>query len=229
MGTSLQLRLLGCAILLLTAPGLPLHAGELRVEIPSGTSLFCPPDAGDGRLDGELGRRFSGLVDKIHLRETGTTNVAHLTPGPDGAWVDEQGNPYARPLEPGQGFVIERASQESAHIPWPISTNTAVVTLREGLQIIGFPGDQPTALATAFEPPVAGVPVASFDETKADEIDLLNPDGSWRRLLRMPPGIWYDTKTGTNTTLVLAPGQAVYYQRQPGAGLLQIRPMRGGN
>ena len=51
---------------------------------------------------------------------------------------------------------------------------------------------------------------------------FLNADGSWRRLLRLTDQAWYDARTLTNTTLVLQPGQAIFYQRQPGHGPLRV-------
>lgn len=216
-----------CSAALSTLPGITARGADtttstVRVVIPAGTSLFCPP--GGGRLDGELGRQLAGLVDTIRLREPGSTNVIHLQPGPQLAWVNEAGAPYTRALEPGQGVVLTRKSAEPAHLEMPVGPGAVTVTIQEGLNIIGLPGPQPVPLAAAFEHPALGEPVGSYDETKADEIDLLNADGSWRRLIRLPTRVWYDTKTETNTTHILTPGQAFYYQRQPGAGPLQIQP-----
>lgn len=216
-----------CSALLIALPGVTTRAEDVptvAVEIPPGTSLFCPPHPGEARLDGDLGRRLAGAVQLIRLQEPGTTNFIRLHPDPRHHWSDEAGVPYARALAPGQGVVLTREQKDPAHLEMPVGPGAVTVTIQEGLNIIGLPGPQPVPLAAAFEHPALGEPVGSYDETKADEIDLLNADGSWRRLIRLPTRVWHDTKTETNTTHILKPGQAFYYQRQPGAGPLQIQP-----
>lgn len=59
--------------------------------------------------------------------------------------------------------------------------------------------------------------VGSFDEEAADQVVLMNGDGSWRRLIRRADGTWYDTSRPNNrdeTNLILLPGQAYYYIRR---------------
>ena len=195
------------------------------IVLPAGTSLFCPPLPTDGRLDGALGTQLAGAVDKITLWLPGTTNTVSLRPNSDRAWTDESGMPYPRALELGQGFIIHREADAPVTLVFTglfATTQHQTLTLPEGMSIIGFPNGRAMALATAFENPVAGRPTFSFDDTKADTMAFLNPDGSWRRLLRLTDQSWYDAHTLTNTTLVLQPGQAIYYNRQPGHGPLQI-------
>ena len=193
------------------------------VVIPPGTSLFCPSVLGDDRLDGDLGAQLAGVVDSIRLREPGSTNLMVLQLNGARQWVDQAGATYARALTAGQGLVVTRAGTTPARLDAKPGRAEATIIVQEGLNIIGFPRLKPVPLAEAFEHPTRGEPVGSYDETKADEIDLLNPDGSWRRLIRLPTRVWYDTLTQTNTVLELPPGQALYYQRQPGAGPLQFQ------
>lgn len=195
------------------------------VEIAAGTSLFCPPLPSAGRLDGALGQQLAGVVDAIILRSPGTTNIVQLHLDPNRAWVDQSNTPYTRPLEPGQGCIITRQAKTPATLVFTgvvVSAPSPSITLAEGVSIVGFPSGQATAMSTAFETPLTGRPVASFDETEADIMAFLNADGSWRRLLRLTDQAWYDARTLTNTTLVLQPGQAIYYHRQPGHGPLRI-------
>lgn len=199
-------------------------SATIRVTIPPGTSLFCPPTGAEGQLNDDLGRQLAGAAQLIRLREPDSTNIIHLRPDAQHVWVDESGAPYTRVLAPGQGLVLTRDQAEPAHLEMPVGTGAVTVVIEEGLNIVGLPGAEPVPLAEAFEHPILGEPVGSYDETKADEIDLLNADGSWRRLIRLPTRVWYDTQTQTNTTLELPPGQAIYYQRQTGAGPLRIQP-----
>lgn len=221
---------LGCAAL---AIGLCLPAcGEepstpptCAVEIPAGTSLFCPPLNTDGRFDGALGQQLAEAVDKIIVMRPGTTNAVHLHLDLKREWVNESNARYLHPLDPGQGFIITRQAEAPATLVFTGHVAVApnnTLTIVEGTSIIGFSSGRAVAMATAFESPITGRPVASYDETKADTMAFLNADGSWRRLLRFTDQAWYDARTLTNTTLVLQPGQAIFYQRQPGHGPLQV-------
>jgi|GEM_PF-4029471 len=195
------------------------------VEIAAGTSLFCPPLPAEGRFDGALGQQLAGAVDKIILRLPGTTNIVQLHLDPNRTWVEESNTPYTHPLEPGQGCIVSRLAATPATLVFTGAVAAAQptsITIAEGLSIIGFPSGHPMAMATAFEAPITGRPVASFDETEADTMAFLHADGSWQRLLRLTDQAWYDARTLTNTTLVLQPGQAIYYHRQPGHGPLII-------
>lgn len=204
----------------------PTATPTCAIELPAGTSLFCPPLPTTGQLDGALGQQLAGAVDKIILLLPGTTNAVHLHLDLNRAWVDESNVPYRRPLEPGQGLVVTRQAKAPAPLVFTgevAAAQTKTITIAEGVNLIGFPGGRPVAMATFFESPRTGRPVASFDETEADTMAFLNADGSWRRLLRLTDQAWYDAHTLTNTTLVLQPGQAIYYQRQPGHGPLHIQ------
>lgn len=231
MKHTLMACLSGCAALTFGL-WLPSARGEepsipatFTIELAAGTSLFCPPLPTEGYLDGALGHQLAGAVDKIVLRSPGSTNIVQLHLDANRAWVDESNAPYRRPLEPGQGFIITRQAKTPASLVFTgevTAAQTKTITITEGMNIIGFPGGQPVAMATAFESPATGRPVASYDETEADTMAFLNADGSWRRLLRLTDQAWYDARTLTNTTLVLQPGQAIYFERQPGHGPLHI-------
>ena len=57
-------------------------------------------------------------------------------------------------------------------------------------------------------------PVASYNETQADQVILQNANGSWRRLVRLPTGVWFDMSSGVSSSITLTPGQAYYYIRR---------------
>ncbi len=164
-------------------------------------------------------------MDKIVLHLPGTTTTVQLHLDPNRTWVDDANAPWVRALEPGQGCIVMRQAEVPVTLVFTSDVAVAqnhTLTVVEGMSIIGFPGGRAMAMATAFEAPITGRPVASYDETKADTMAFLNADGSWRRLLRLTDQAWYDARTLTNTTLVLQPGQAIFYQRQPGHGSLRV-------
>jgi hypothetical protein len=84
-------------------------------------------------------------------------------------------------------------------------------TLAAGYNLIGLSEGRALSVNTAFS---SFTPVANYDERFADQIILQNANGSWRRLVRLPTGVWHDMSTGAASSLTLLPGQSYYYIRR---------------
>jgi len=195
----------------------------LTMEITPGVSLVNPP-LSDRKLDGALGAQLAGVADAITLLEPGTTNYTPLRKDDQGRWVTEAGRPYTNDLEDGHGFLLTRQATNGATLTFSGSPAPRTCVIREGRNIIGLGQNGAVALHAPFQQPVSGSPAASFDETKADEIDFLNPDGSWHRYFRTPDELWFDVKSfGPATNRIFRPGEACYYMRQPGHGPLIVK------
>ena len=134
-----------------------------------------------------------------------------------GLWViDGTSTEYTTPLPEGQAFMVSRPSgSTSPTFTGPVGNDgSSELTLQQGYNIIGISEGKTLAASSVFE---SASPVGSFDETLADQIVILNSNGSWRRLIRRPSGIWYDTanpNASGNTSMTLTPGQGYYYLRR---------------
>ncbi len=184
-----------------------------------GITLMSPPLSTDRNLQGDLGNQ---LADSL----TSGSKIMVMAPGPsptwteftlngDGDWLRTSGA-GSFTLDPGQAFFLQTGGAEtSLRIAGPVG-NSGVRTndLVVGFNLIGISEGANLAAATAFN---NANPIGSYDENSADQIVVLDTDGSWRRLIRRPNNTWYDTanpnSTG-NTTLQLTPGQAYYYIRR---------------
>ena len=115
-------------------------------------------------------------------------------------------------LNPGQGFFVSNPSgTASPRMAGPVGNiGTNANALAVGYNIIGISEGKNLAASSAFE---SASPVSSYDEEQADQVVMMNANGSWRRLIRIN-GSWYDTATKSSTSLTLTPGQAYYYIRR---------------
>ncbi|MBW7908932.1 MAG: hypothetical protein H3C50_08470 [Kiritimatiellae bacterium] len=198
--------------------------------VPSGFSLQSVPVHSDGRFDGQMGAVLADALtpnsDEIYLLDGGFWTVLHVDGA--GVWRNAMNQPYTTPLPRGQGMYILRNSGATAFpiFAGPVgNAQTATNTVVEGWNILGYSEGKILPLSGMFEATaqVSGTPVGDYDEDAADQIMMANPNGSWRRLIRLPNNTWYDLGTGGATSLQIRPGQAYYYYRQSGAGTMRIR------
>jgi hypothetical protein len=197
--------------------------GVVRPTIPMGFSMFAPPLESDLKFNGQLGTNLAAVLPQ-------NTQIYLLNPGNDGTWtslyrnasgkwIDEStGLPYPHPLSPGQGFFISNPGAEAA-VPTfsgPVGNDgTSLNTLKTDFNIIGLSEGKAFTAGTAFSASTMTLPpVGSYNDEAADQVVLLDSNGTWRRLIRRPTGIWYDTVTRGSSTLPLMPGQAYYYIRR---------------
>ena len=201
-----------------SAPSSTVNAwGVSKPTIKGSTmTLLSPPLESD--LDfgvgGQLGAELAEVLepgDKIQILTPGTTSFTTLELNGSGQWIGS-----VTTLNPGQGFFVEKASagDVTVRMTGQVGNDGASQnTLKVGYNVIGLSEGKNLAASSAFE---SADPEENYNGELADQVILQNSDGSWRRLIRRPPGVWYDTTTRANTTLQLTPGQAYYYLRRAG-------------
>lgn len=221
--------------LLLAALAAATYTREIQAQppgasvIPPGFSLVSPMVQTDGRFDGQLGAmvaRNLGQGDRVTVVDAFATNRIELVRDAAPRWLTNIGLPATNTLEPGHGFIVNHLGTTTVSIAWtgnPPPPGAATCDIHEGENIIGLAITAPVGVEVPFALPVAGETVSSFDEEKADQLQFLDADGSWHRLVRVPEGKWIDMKTGAVATNSFVPGQACFYVRQPGAGSLSVR------
>jgi hypothetical protein len=210
--------------------------GIVRKTIPSSLSFMSPPLTGSDRdFGGELGATMAEALptvgSKIYIMSPGTGALDENGNALDWIILERVAEGWTRfgggqlpVLEPGQGFMVENSGEATAPtFSGPVgNSGTNRVTLAGGsvtnpaFNIIGLSEGMAIPASTAFTNVTV---VGDFDENKADQVVMMQPDGSWRRLIRRPDGTWYDTgrpNDAGETDLELNPGSAYYYIRRGG-------------
>lgn len=194
--------------------------GVVRPAISSGIALLSPPLQGDRRFDGTFGAQLAAAVPtgtKVHIMTDPTPNWQTLQRNGSGQWLTSPGGAvYATPLGDGQAFFIEGASGSTPVFSGPVGNDgTAQQAIEVGFNLLGLSEGKGLAVGSAFaDATMAPDPVGNSNDQLADQIILQNSDGSWRRLVRLSTGVWYDLTTRANASLTLLPGQAYYYIRR---------------
>jgi len=102
-----------------------------------------------------------------------------------------------------------------------VSTNTIPAG---GYTIIGLSEGKYLNISSAFSDIVSGSgPAGSFDENQADSIIILESNGSYVPLQRLPNGTWLDLTTFTTSTRTFTPGRAYWYVRTPTGNTFRVR------
>lgn len=193
--------------------------GVIRPTVVGGMSMLSAPLRSDLAFNGQFGAELAES-----LPENTTVSIMHSGANPtwtilklNGSkqWVLDSGTPQYT-LDPGQAFFITNpGGTQTPAISGPVgNTGEQRLSLAVGFNLIGVSEGKNLAASGAFE---SAAPVGNYDDELADQVVVLNPNGSWRRLIRRPNGTWYDTanpNSNGNTTLTLSPGQAYYYIRR---------------
>ncbi len=198
--------------------------GIVRPSVPAGISYQSIPLVSDRAFDGEMGTVLAEALPQntlIYIMSAGAVpSWTTLRLNGSGLWViDGTSTEYTTPLPEGQAFMVSRPSgSTSPTFTGPVGNDGAgALTLQQGYNIIGISEGKTLAASSAFE---TANPVGNFDETQADQVVIMNANGSWRRLIRRTNGTWYDTanpNSPANTTMTLTPGQGYYYLRRGGS------------
>ena len=190
--------------------------GVVRMPITSGIALQSPPLVGDRRFDGALGTNLAAAVpagSKVHIMTDPTPNWQTLQLTGGGQWLTSPGGAvYSTPLGDGQAYFIEGASGTTPVFKGPVGNDgSSSQALEVGFNLISVSEGKGLSVTTAFN---SANPVGHSDEALADQIILQNSNGSWRRLVRLSTGVWYDMSTPGTASVTLMPGQAYYYIRR---------------
>lgn len=198
----------------------PAPSVSITVLVPSGQSLLCPVFT-DGRMDGDLGAKLAEVADEVAIPVPASDRFTTLKHG-EGRWRDEQGAAHTNVLPDGHGMVVTRRAAGEAHITFTGTPMARRCVIPEGRSIVGPAQAVEVPMEAPFARPRSGAVAASFDETRADVIAFLEPDGSWHRFFRTQDGKWFDVRTSVPATRAFRPGEACYYIRQPGQGPLVV-------
>jgi autotransporter-associated beta strand protein len=217
--------------------------GVVRPSIPAANISFMSPPLAGSDLDfgGNLGRIMTNalttLGSKIYIMVPGTGGPDENGDAIDWIILERADSGWQRfgggalpVLSPGQGFMVHNfggvASPTFSGPVGNVGTNSIQLaggtTANPAYNIIGISEGKGVAASTAFD----GISVVgSFDENLADQVVIMNSNGSWRRLIRRPDGTWYDTGNPNGqgeTSLILMPGQAYYYIRRGGGATVNF-------
>lgn len=212
-----------------------------RPTIAPGFNLFAPPlyytnlsiagELGDNLaavLTGDNSAPGDGQGDEILLllSNGSTYKRLYLDGGNPAHWRDSGGLLATDVLQPGQGMYILRNSGSSVQPTFVapvgnlgIRTNTIV----EGFNLLGVAeGWYNMTFNRVFTNLVSGSVNNNWDEQLADQIMVLNSNGSYSRFWRAPDG-WRNAATDAlATTNTFIPGRSYFYKRVIGTG--QIKP-----
>jgi len=207
--------------------------GVIKPTVVSGYSMMSAPlDIADRSFDGELGQALAEALDSSAatiyvMNANGSWRVIQL----DGDTWEEEGVPSTFELAEGQGFYVENVgSSATPRFAGPVgNTGAATLSINPGpssssgrWNIIGLSQGKTRTFAQTFASAnFVGSPTANWDEAVSDLVVVLNPDGSWRRVMRAGDGTWLDISTVPFSTpnFSLEPGSAVYYFRYGNASL----------
>jgi uncharacterized repeat protein (TIGR01451 family) len=191
--------------------------GIVKCTLPSAQSLLAPPLVSDRHFDGAMG---AALADAVSVG----THIHIMTPGNEASWTSLVLNGskewrtvvgnllYVTPLNQGQGFFVEGAAGAVPRFIGAVgNTGTGQNSIKVGYNLISLSEGRSLPVTTAFD---SVLPIGNGDENQADIVNLQNANGSWRRLVRLPSGIWFDMSTAAPASLNLAPGQTYYYIRR---------------
>ncbi|HMP32762.1 MAG TPA: autotransporter-associated beta strand repeat-containing protein [Kiritimatiellia bacterium] len=211
----------------------------IRPALPPGFStISAPVDGSDLSFSGDFGAALAAVLTghnvpgngaEAFILQSGGT-YTHLFLDASDAWREAgPGTPLAtQTLNPGQGVVIANRQLATAYPEFrgPVgNTASATITIPAGgYTILGVSEGRHLTLAQAFSDITAGGgPVGSFDENAADMILVLNSNGSYTPLQRLPNGTWLDLTTFSTSSLRFTPGAAYWYYRAPSAPAMTVR------
>jgi hypothetical protein len=210
--------------------------GIITLEIPLGFSAFGAPllvedrrfagDLGDVLADIVVGGSASGSSDKILLwRNSDWVTLWYNTT--TNAWYNSSNQATDLSLRAGEGFFIERINRQGAPaIARPVlvgalgndSAEPKVAEVVGGYNLLSLSEGKPLRLSTAFESTTDGSPYHQ-SLFNSDRVVVQNQQGQFITYTRTADGKWRNQLTGdTSGSLILQPGQAYYYLRQPDAG-----------
>lgn len=218
----------------------PMHRGVwavIKPTIPSGFSTFAAPvDGSDLKFNGAFGSNLAvalsgnnvqGLGDEIFILNA-DGSYSNLYLDGSGVWrAAVGGTPLAtHQLEPGQGIVVLRRQGTSAQPEFrgPVgNAQTHTNTIHPGYNIVGLSEGKHLSLGAAFSSIASGSPAGSYNQTQADSILILESNGSYTPLQRLPDGTWLDLTTFSATTRKFNPGKAYWYYRVTTGTTMKVR------
>ena len=211
----------------------------IEPDLVPGFNLFAAPLSGsDLRLNGAFGTNLAAgltghnsgtgdhLGDELFILNP-DASYSNLYLDVDGVWRTSGGAVATHQLLPGQGLVVLRNGGEIARprFSGPVG-NTLVRTNAIAVgnaNLITFSEGKHLTPASAFSNLASGVPEGSYDENEADQLIFVDPDGSFRPVMRLPDGTWLDLTTFQSAGYLFTPGRAAFYIRQPVGGALEVR------
>jgi hypothetical protein len=205
---------------------------------PGFNSLSVPVELTNRSFNGSFGAALAapltgnnihGLGDEVFILNANNT-YSNLYLDASKVWRTTQpGNPVSTyELSPGQGFIVLNRTLSTVQPEFrgpvgnrSVSTNTIPAG---GYTIIGLSEGKYLNISSAFSDIVSGSgPAGSFDETQADTIIIMQSNGSYIPLQRLPNGTWLDLTTFSTATQRFTPGVAYWYVRTPTGNTFRVR------
>jgi hypothetical protein len=210
----------------------------IQPSIPFGFSSFAAPVSGsDLKFNGMFGTNLASALngdnggvgdhagDEVFILNSDST-YSNLYLDAGGVWRTSGGQVATHQLNPGQGIIILRNSPATAYprFTGPVGNTMAKTnSISEGTSIIGLSEGKALTPAQAFSSFATGTPAASYDENAADEIVFIEPDGSFRPVMRLPDGTWLDLTTFESAGYLFTPGRGAFYIHRAGGGTMKVR------
>ena len=203
-----------------------------RPEIIQGYNLLAVPiNDPDPSFAGALGLALAEVLTGDDAWPLGNGDVAYIMDdngsGYRTAWLDTSGDWHmsdgSPDLAPGQGFFVLRKGASTVYPTFagPVGTfgqKTAAVV--EGWNLLGLAeGWYNVTFSRVFGSPVSGSLNSGWDgDETADEIQVLNSNGSYTRYYYAPDGHWYNAQNdAVSDSTTFLPGRAYYFKRMSGS------------
>ena len=207
--------------------------GVFRPEIKQGYNLVAIPVNYPSRsFSGALGAVMAqvlegnddglgGSGDEVLIMNDNGTSYRSLWLNASGEWTVSGGG--SDTLVPGQGFFVLRRSASTVYPTFtgPVGTPKAqTAELVQGWNLLGLAeGWYNVTFSSVFGSPVSGAMNSGWDgDDTADEIQVLNANGSYTRYYYAPDGHWYNAQNdAVSDTATFLPGRAYYFKRDVGS------------
>ncbi|HMP75124.1 MAG TPA: hypothetical protein PKE12_02395 [Kiritimatiellia bacterium] len=194
-------------------------------------TLVGPAVTSDRNFGGAMGSNLavnltgdaSALGDRIHiLQPNGTWRILWLDE--NRRWREAADNGFSSYTLPvGRGFILERPSLAPATLMLAGRVGneaTNSLAMAPGWNLISLSEGKALPIQSTF---ADGGPIGGASLSTADQLHLLNSNGSWTTLMHIQgwgapwDGNWLNLNTFQIYTNRLMPGQAYYYYRQAGS------------
>ncbi len=203
---------------------------------PGFTTLSAPLSGTDLRFDATFGATLASVLTGHNVQGQGDeafilnpdSTYSNLYLDGSGVWrAAMPGTPVAHhELSPGQGIVVLRRQGTTAQPEFRGPVGNTLIrtnTIHAGYNIIGLSEGRYLSLSSAFSSIVSGAPAGSYNQTQADTILILESNGAYTPLQRLPDGSWLDLTSFGVSTRKFTPGRAYWYYHLPSAGELKVR------
>ena len=211
--------------------------GVFRPVISNGFNLVAVPVNYPSRsFSGALGALMASVLegnddglggsgDEVLIMNDNGSSYRSLWLNSSGEWTVSGGG--SDTLAPGQGFFVLRRAASTVYPTFtgPVGTpGSQIAEIVPGWNLLGLAeGWYNVTFSSVFGSPVSGALNSGWDgDDTADEIQVLNANGSYTRYYYAPDGNWYNAQNdAVSGSTPFLPGRAYYFKRDSGS--LEVR------